>query len=99
LSYAQNALFKGANSFTCTVSDGQSSSTSKISFANAAAGIIFNVVVDGTDPDAANSSNLSIQSVGTTAQGGLATKVGNTIKFVPKANLDKIHLIIFLLTV
>jgi hypothetical protein len=81
LSYAQNALFKGADSFTYTVSDSQSSSTSNISFnvfnnapstksysevllfANSAAGITFNIV----DPDAADSSNLSIQFVETTA--------------------------------
>eukprot|EP01080_Neovahlkampfia_damariscottae_P005925 gene5925-9755_t len=104
LSYSQNNLYKGADSFTYTVSDGKASSTSNINFNIynnapsaksystvlqynvAAAGVTFNVVADGTDPDTADSSNLAIKSVGTPTSGGTATIVGNTIKFVPKEN-------------
>ena len=60
--------------------------TSTVEYANAATGVVFNVVADGSDPDTADSSNLSIQSVSTPTQGGVASIVGNTIKFVPKAN-------------
>ena len=72
--------------------------TSTVEYANAATGVVFNVVADGSDPDTADSSNLSIQSVGTPANGGAATIVGNTIKFVPKSNYVGSDLVTYVLS-